>query len=326
MERCRIVSVDILRFLATLLIFNHMAARFYGQWKFLATGGVLGCALFFFCSGYMLSLGRMDGFGAWYKRRLIRVWPTSFVATLLHGLFIGGGQILTAVEGGGWFVTCILIHYCAYYWMDKLFKGRKDIMMAASIVVSIIVYLLWEFTSESEYWVGCIGYIRWVEFFMCFMLGSFVSVSRNEERVRERIYWLLILCLFVISILLFYSCYIFAAGGKLAVRLHIVSFVPLLTFVFTAERLAGSMAMARFARIPTLNRCIVFLGGLSLEMFLVGRITTQRVPQLACPLGYVAAFVTTVAAAYFTRSLGRLFAQTFDKSLRDYDWKDALAI
>lgn len=49
-------SIDILRFIAALLITNSHLGVMYGKYSFLSTGGTIGDALFFFCSGFTLFL------------------------------------------------------------------------------------------------------------------------------------------------------------------------------------------------------------------------------------------------------------------------------
>lgn len=75
----RIISIDLLKFIATLLIFNHLAQPYYGKYSMLATGGGMGCALFYFISGYLCQQGRKDRFDLWMKRKLSRLWAN------LHG-------------------------------------------------------------------------------------------------------------------------------------------------------------------------------------------------------------------------------------------------
>ncbi len=70
-------SVDVLKFLAALLITNSHMEILYGEYSFMATGGAIGDALFFFCSGYTLFLGRNASFFNWYKRRINRIYPVA---------------------------------------------------------------------------------------------------------------------------------------------------------------------------------------------------------------------------------------------------------
>ena len=51
----RNIGVDILKFLAVLLITNHHMQFLYVKYSWLATGGTLGNVLFFFCSGLLLA-------------------------------------------------------------------------------------------------------------------------------------------------------------------------------------------------------------------------------------------------------------------------------
>lgn len=85
-------AIDLLKFLAVVLVVNsHMDVCYLDAYKSLATGGSLGDALFFFCSGYTLFLGRNLGFVCWYKRRLARILPSVIVCVLGYSCFYGDG-------------------------------------------------------------------------------------------------------------------------------------------------------------------------------------------------------------------------------------------
>ena len=83
----RIGSIDILKVLAVLLVLNSHMGICYGQYGFLATGGGIGDALFFFCSGFTLFMGRADRFDNWYKRRLSRILP-SIISIAMVAAFV----------------------------------------------------------------------------------------------------------------------------------------------------------------------------------------------------------------------------------------------
>jgi len=72
----RNIGIDILKFIAVLLITNSHMELLYGRYSFLATGGTLGDVLFFFCSGFTLFLKpitSLKAFPDWYKRRINRI-------------------------------------------------------------------------------------------------------------------------------------------------------------------------------------------------------------------------------------------------------------
>ena len=57
MARERDIAIDIVKFLAVLLIINSHADVMYPKLQILATGGAIGDCLFLFCSGFTLLLG-----------------------------------------------------------------------------------------------------------------------------------------------------------------------------------------------------------------------------------------------------------------------------
>lgn len=64
MRKERDIAIDIVKFLAVLLIINSHADIMYPKLKILATGGVIGDCLFLFCSGFTLLLGGADQISA----------------------------------------------------------------------------------------------------------------------------------------------------------------------------------------------------------------------------------------------------------------------
>lgn len=57
MEKKRDTAIDFVKFLALFLVLNSHMGECYPKWQFLATGGAIGDALFFFASGFTLFLG-----------------------------------------------------------------------------------------------------------------------------------------------------------------------------------------------------------------------------------------------------------------------------
>lgn len=58
----RFYFIDILKFFAIVLIINSHMEPAYGNYAYLASGGAIGLALFFFCSGFTLSIIRGGDF------------------------------------------------------------------------------------------------------------------------------------------------------------------------------------------------------------------------------------------------------------------------
>lgn len=86
----RDIAVDIVKFFAVFLIINSHADACYPKFSALATGGAIGDSLFMFVSGFTLYLGKQICFDNYYKRRINRIYPSAFAATLTIFLFGGG--------------------------------------------------------------------------------------------------------------------------------------------------------------------------------------------------------------------------------------------
>lgn len=324
MNTYRDKSIDVLRFVATLLIFNHLAGRFFGCMTFLATGGVLGCALFFFCSGYTLALGRLDRFDFWYRRRLSRLWPTCFMsALLLEVLGVSGGGVLLSLKGCGWFVECILIYYAMYWVLKRLFRLSEFIVLLLSVLVSFIGYFLCYRIDEPGVVIWGDGYFRWVHYFIIFIFGSYVAQRRKSQSSLGKD-----VVGFFVAVVLFYGYFYVASRSMMFTRLQIVDIVPLMGFVFFAHRIASCNIMQRFMESRMAVNVVRSIGGLSLEMYLIGKTLVAYWPVLPFPIGYVVALAFTLVSAYGVRAVGRAFAQTITPTYykTGYDWRKIFAL
>ena len=108
----RDIGIDIIKLLAALLITNsHMNNYYPDSISFLGTGGAIGDALFFFCSGFTLFLKPMGRFDNWYKRRISRIYPTAICWILFSVVFLGDDKTISSALSwsGGWFFKCIMI-------------------------------------------------------------------------------------------------------------------------------------------------------------------------------------------------------------------------
>lgn len=96
------LSLELLKFLAVLLVFNSHCDPLYGRYAALATGGAIGDALFFFASGFTLFLGRFARFDNWYKRRIKRIYPSLIAwAFILSVAGVFQMTVCQLVTGGG---------------------------------------------------------------------------------------------------------------------------------------------------------------------------------------------------------------------------------
>lgn len=139
----RDISIDILKFIAAILITNSHMELLYSKYSFLATGGAIGDVLFFFCSGFTLFLGRMGRFDNWYKRRINRIYPTVFAWAILGAFILNHDKSMdyTIIHGGGWFVTCIMIYYVVLYFIQRFYIKHLKLCFGIAALICIIWYM-----------------------------------------------------------------------------------------------------------------------------------------------------------------------------------------
>ena len=134
--RERNISVDILKCIAAIIITNSHMDALYPNFKSLATGGAIGDAFFFFCTGFTLFLGRLGRFDNWYKRRLNRIYPTIFAWAIIRAFLFhsDSGMKHAILSGSGWIVSCIMLYYIALYFIQRYMMAHLKWILGMVIV------------------------------------------------------------------------------------------------------------------------------------------------------------------------------------------------
>lgn len=132
------LSIELLKFMAVIIVMNGHMDVLYGKYDFLATGGAIGDALFFFVSGFTIFLGRFGLFDNWYKRRIKRVYP-SVIAWAAVLSFVNTKQlsVYQIVNGGYWFVSCIMLYYCVLWFVRKFAEHKPLSNCSVKPVIAI---------------------------------------------------------------------------------------------------------------------------------------------------------------------------------------------
>lgn len=142
--------IDVLKAAAAILITNSHYADIWPI-SSLAFGGLLGDVMFFAASGFCLT-GIRERFPAWYLRRIIRIYPTLWIAAIAS-LVIGFFQIGSMRDFIRYFIyptyyhfiASIMLLYIVYYILIRLHRKCSidlGVMMAAVLCVYLACYLL----------------------------------------------------------------------------------------------------------------------------------------------------------------------------------------
>ncbi len=302
-------AIDFVKCLAVLLIVNSHLDSFYPDGvRMLATGGAIGNSLFFYCSGYTLAHGRFDSFASWYKRRLSRILPTFLVCTIVCSYILETPWWSTAAAF--WFVRCILMHYAALYVIRRRLMDHKLIVWIVSAAVIVGWWLLMERPQDDIYDAA---YFLWLHYFPCTLLGLFAASSEHRPSPTRSA----AVAAFLVAV--YYGVRAIAVGhAELgALQLLAVPAVALLPhYILNAAR-APAVPRLMASRAGHVVR---FVGGLSLEIYLIHFLVASRGSDLVFPLNLVQVFAVTILAAYLMRALTRFMLQTFNGEEK-YDFK-----
>lgn len=322
----RNVGIDILKFLAVILITNSHMQLLYGKYSILATGGAIGDALFFFCSGFTLFLKPMESvrdFPNWYKRRINRIYPTVLAVAIVFCTFFGLRNDINWIilHGGGWFVTYIMVYYVFIYFVGLYFREKVNWVLAFVILCTMISFYAinrpfpFNMYGEGRYPVK--GFL----FFIFMLLGAKVGMMDSARQAQHQ--WRNLLLAFA-GVVTFYAVIGLCSRIERMESLYVLSIFPLImityfTYLWGEGRTAKSIYNNKVGYF-----IIRFVGGLCLEVYLVqNSLFTDRFNFLF-PLNLLIMFAIIVVAAYLLRCFSRLISQTFKDA--PYDWKKMVSI
>lgn len=322
MLREREYSIDILKFFAALLITNSHI-KVYEPLYQLSTGGSIGDVLFLFCSGFTLFMGRMGRFDNWYKRRLFRIFPSVICWGILAAFVFGRTDTVdeTIINGGGWFVQCILIYYILAYPIRKYASNHLSIIV---IIVTIIVCLWFAFMDKNEgFMIYGWNYCKWGAFFLFFIQGAYLSIYRDRNRARPT--FIKSLCRLILCVIAWYGILYMQQRYQLSVYLQLISLLPLFGISYYFFIWCRSTTMEKVYEYKIINYLFRGIGGLCFEIYLVQNTIYHVVHiPISYPYNILILWVCIFFWAYVLHVTTNFMVQTVKEM--DYDWKKMIRI
>lgn len=316
MVKERNIAIDVLKFIAAILITNSHMGILYGKYNELATGGAIGDVLFFFCSGFTLFLSRGLRFDNWYKRRINRIYPTIFAWAILSAFVfdMNMGMDYIIIHGGGWFVTCIMIYYIILYFIQRFLIGKLWMVFGIVSLICVIWYILLD--KPDDYNIYGETYFKWGHYFLFMLLGAIMGLGSGRNN------W----CVIKNTIFLFISIvvyYLILLVGRLYPAyndLQIISILSLLSITYFCYNTCSCNKVINIYKSNIGGWIIKFIGGLCLEIYIVQGVFLSDKFNCIFPFNILFVFIIIVFAAYILRCCSRIFAQTFKDA--EYNWKE----
>lgn len=339
-------AIDILKFFAVLLITNSHFDEQYVYFKDLATGGAIGDALFFFCSGYTLFLGRLGSFDTWYKRRIRRIYPSVFglgiIVFFFYGVNFRLSELLT--NGAGWFVSCIMIYYVALYFIKKYWVDNLRLIYFLVTIVILAWYILFFEPFNTWFRINCDNlswmlfcqpmdivwiyqwnYFKWGFFFLFMLMGADIGLKETTSQKKDSKSFTSVLVRLIFSCIAFYAIPLASIKYPFFQNVLILSLIPLTLICIYFYQLCQTNVMVTIYNHRISGLIIKVISGLCLEIYLVQPFVRTTALNHLFPFNLLILFVAIVVVAYICRVIGRLFQQTFS-SEDGYDWKSILKI
>ncbi len=289
--------IDFLKTVAVLLIINSHMDPIY-PYKFLATGGALGNALFFAASGFLMSGKEKNGM--FWKKFSMRIYIPLILVNLIYAYNPDKGLIEQFIwPTNFWFIGAIVLFYILFYAFEKmnLFIHYKMIFFfLAFIYVVVYVFLLdtdnWVIETPGLYNVeSC---FKLIYYFGIMIMGG--VIRKKEFTYKEQ---QLSIVGWMVSLILLYMSKYFIVAHKEFMCLQFLN--QLFTFSFAtsffiwATKINGEWEMRGRKHI---NKIIKNISAISLELYLVQfPIILVCGKSLFFPISAIAAVVAIVIAA-----------------------------
>ncbi len=312
----RIVSIDVLKVIAVFMVLNSHMEICYGKYDMFATGGAIGDALFFFCSGFTLLLGGAKSFPNYYKKRIARIYPTVLAVALFATIFfsVDAKIINDFILGGGWFVQCIMIYYVLLYLVHRYFLNHFNWLWLATVGVIIISY----YTFFLDEWNGSIFMYgntkyKWFFNFLFMLYGGYAGLHHTQYRYNWKSIPLLLL-----SVVMWYSFFFLSKINSIVADLQYLSLIPLFGVVHYLFEICNGSFLKRLAMGKYSGQVVFIIGGLCLESYLIQYYLFTDELNWLFPLNIPLIMLFVLVVAYFVNLFAAIISQTFKAEDFDY--------
>ncbi|QRR02496.1 acyltransferase family protein [Dyadobacter sandarakinus] len=310
--------IHVLRAFAAFLIVNsHSDKLFPAGLSALGTGGSIGNAIFFFTSGYTLSLGiRKKGYDylPWLKKRIVRLYPSFLVFTLFSLVVLKEDYRWYdwLFFNGSWFLQAIVVYYIVFFPLIKYLDKYLGIILIVNYIAFACFFL---FTYDHASWT--IDFMdnptraHWIYYFMIMLLGAIVSKNDSIfSRVgklhlqEQKVGWLALMPVLLISVIVFYiPKYLFT---KLHFDGSIQFIYPVLLVIMTYAFYLMSLRVSAYLNTSastSFNQKIIFVSYLTLDIYIVHFSIVHAIgdSSIMFPMNYIFAIVLIVLSSYILK-------------------------
>lgn len=295
-----IYYITVLRALAALLITN---AHYIGVYPndIIANGGLLGDVIFFAVSGFCL-VNIKQNFLGWYKKRIIRIFPTVWIITTLY-ILLGfyTFEDWTVAEYFLYptyyhFVASIIVLYIAYFVIMKndILGNNIPKIMLVLFVIEMLLYLI--VYDKSTYHIDNVRepFIRFL-FFQSMLLGAYFRKNNGKYINKNKIMnWIIAVMLFA----LYFATKLAVIRYEELETYQVVNQVILILLLYYLLKCFAGIDNVLVALPDKLKSIFNFISIITLEIYLVQYVIIPRLNIFLFPINWIIITATIIISAY----------------------------
>ena len=260
---------------AEISLFNY---DFFSLFCSLCHGGT-DIFIFFSGMGLYYSLSKGDTIKVFYKRRVIRLIPCYYIVILLVAWFSNNisfwgiveqmsiiGFFIPGLSYYDWFVPSILFLYLITPWYHKYFYNKECIATALAVLTGLVLTTILIVIQKGTI-------IQFFSRIPIFFIGFYIgySLKENKKITKSRSFIILLILLAMFSLVILAYLTLENNNDCIFLRRNGITHLPwiLITpgFCFCCAYLLS--VLEKFKTTNWINVILVFIGGVSLEVYLI---------------------------------------------------------
>jgi hypothetical protein len=296
--------IEVLKFLAVLLVFNSHMDGLYPV-KAFATGGAIGNTIFFFVSGYTwMDSANNTKFIPWYGKKLKRIYIPTLITNIAYVLLFFSTSInffqVFIYPNNAWFCGSLLLYAIFYYFLAKC----SDRQVSFFLFIGVIVYFAWYFTKIdfSMFSVETIQYgglCRILYYAICMIVGLLFKERDIHGDIISRRKWI---CITFFAIGIFYfEKYLMSCYNVLMVFQCINQFTTLL--ITMAMFITLKLYEDSYNTRKRVMKCIRTVSMYSWELYLIQLLIIPLCEDIIFPLNCISAITITIIFAWLLKKI-----------------------
>ena len=185
-----------LKAIAIILItnshFKPIYPSFFSQFAF---GGAMGCAIFFFCSGFTMASIDTSSFLKYIIKRLMRIIPPVWIFSIC---------IINSTDwkdyiliDSYWFLQAIIVFYILFYFTIKYLK---TVIIYIALFMLVPLLLMYNHTPHNTWIIDYAAHpyhITWFYYFSIMLVGAYCRI-KEKNIITNRKYAIYFLFSFII--------------------------------------------------------------------------------------------------------------------------------